>query len=84
MTDDATSSIWQLLCDPLHRPPLLEDQRAGVCVIGAGLAGLRAAYASALRKLARINKDDPDPHPLEVFLFHSHPPIRQRLALADE
>jgi STE24 endopeptidase len=46
--------------------------------------GLRAAYQSAFRKLARLNKDDPDPHPLEVFLFHSHPPISERLAIADE
>ncbi len=46
--------------------------------------GLRDAYRSAFHKLARLNKDDPDPHPVEVFLFHSHPPIRERLALADE
>jgi STE24 endopeptidase len=41
------------------------------------------AYVSAFRKLARLNKDDPDPHWLEVALFHSHPPIAQRLALAE-
>lgn len=41
------------------------------------------AYRSAFRKLARLNKADPDPHPLEVFLFHSHPTISQRLAMAD-
>ena len=46
--------------------------------------GLRQAYVSAFRKLARLNKDDPDPHPLEVFLFHSHPPISERLKMADE
>jgi len=46
--------------------------------------GLRAAYISAFRKLAQLNKDDPDPPWLEVFLFHSHPPIAQRLALAEE
>jgi len=46
--------------------------------------GLRTAYQSAFRKLARLNKDDPDPHPIEVFLFHSHPPIRERLSFADE
>jgi STE24 endopeptidase len=46
--------------------------------------GLRAAYVSAFRKLARLNKDDPDPHPVEVFLFHSHPPISQRLAMAGD
>ncbi len=46
--------------------------------------GLREAYVSAFRKLARLNKDDPDPHPLEVFWFHSHPPISERLAMADK
>ena len=46
--------------------------------------GLRQAYVSAFRKLARLNKDDPDPHPLEVFLFHSHPPISERLKMADD
>ncbi len=44
--------------------------------------GLREAYISAFRKLARLNKDDPDPHPVEVFLLHSHPPISERLAMA--
>jgi STE24 endopeptidase len=45
--------------------------------------GLRSAYVSAFRKLARLNKDDPAPNPLAVFLFHSHPPISERLALAE-
>jgi STE24 endopeptidase len=43
--------------------------------------GRPEAYLSAFRKLARLNKDDPDPHWLEVSLFHSHPPIGQRLAI---
>jgi STE24 endopeptidase len=46
--------------------------------------GRRAAYLSAFRKLAQLNKDDPCPHPLEVFLFHSHPPIAERLAAAEQ
>lgn len=45
--------------------------------------GLHDAYRSAFRKLARLNKDDLDPPRLEVLLFHSHPPISERLALAD-
>jgi STE24 endopeptidase len=45
--------------------------------------GLTAAYRSAFVKLARLNKSDPCPDPLEVFLFHSHPPIAERLAMAD-
>ncbi len=46
--------------------------------------GMVEAYTSAFRKLARLNKDDPDPHWLDVLLFHSHPPIAQRLAMAKE
>ncbi|HUT89834.1 MAG TPA: M48 family metallopeptidase [Thermoguttaceae bacterium] len=46
--------------------------------------GAKAAYRSAFRKLARVNKADPDPHWLDVLLFHGHPPIVQRLALAEE
>ncbi len=45
--------------------------------------GLPAAYVSAFRKLSRLNKDDPDPPRLEVILFHSHPPIAERIAMAD-
>jgi STE24 endopeptidase len=45
--------------------------------------GDRQAYRSAFIKLARLNKSDPDPHPLIAWLFYDHPPIRQRLALAD-
>jgi STE24 endopeptidase len=45
--------------------------------------GAKASYTAAFRKLARINKADPDPHWLEVLLFHGHPSIGQRLALAD-
>lgn len=35
-------------------------------------------------KLAQLNKADPDPAPWVVWLFHDHPPIRERLALAPE
>ncbi len=42
------------------------------------------AYRSAFIKLARINKADADPHPLVVWLFDDHPPIRERLAMAGE
>lgn len=45
--------------------------------------GLRDAYRSAFLKLARLNKADPQPPRLEVVLLHSHPPIAERLALAD-
>jgi STE24 endopeptidase len=42
------------------------------------------SYRTAFLKLARLNKADTAPNPVEVFLLHSHPPIAQRLAMADE
>jgi STE24 endopeptidase len=45
--------------------------------------GLREAYRSAFAKLARINKSDPDPHPVVVWLFYDHPPIRERIAMSE-
>ena len=42
-----------------------------------------AAFRSAFLKLARMNKADLDPHPLEVWLLHSHPPIGERLKLIE-
>ena len=45
--------------------------------------GLRDAYRTAFQKLARLNKADPEPNPVEVFLLHCHPPIAERLAMAD-
>jgi len=45
--------------------------------------GNKGAFVSAFRRLSRLNKDDPDPHWLETFLFHSHPPIGQRTAMAE-
>jgi STE24 endopeptidase len=45
--------------------------------------GLADAYRSAFIKLARLNKADPDPHPLIAWLLYDHPPIRQRLSLAE-
>jgi STE24 endopeptidase len=41
------------------------------------------SYRTAFLKLARLNKADTAPNPLEVFLLHSHPPIAERLAMAD-
>jgi STE24 endopeptidase len=43
----------------------------------------RSAYRSAFWKLACLNKADTEPHPLEVIMLHSHPPISERLAMAE-
>ena len=41
------------------------------------------AYRSAFLKLAKLNKADMEPNPIEVVLLHSHPPIAKRLAMAE-
>jgi STE24 endopeptidase len=46
--------------------------------------GLHRPYLSAFTKLSRLNKADPQPPWLEVFLFHDHPPIAERLSLAEQ
>jgi STE24 endopeptidase len=43
----------------------------------------KSAYRSAFWKLARLNKADTAPHRLEVIILHSHPPISERLAMAE-
>lgn len=43
-----------------------------------------AAYRSAFVKLARMNKVDADPHSLAVWLFHDHPPIRERIGIVTQ
>lgn len=42
-----------------------------------------AAYRGAFQLLAAMNLADPDPPRWEEILFHDHPPIRQRIAMAD-
>lgn len=46
-------SPW-LTAAGLDRPPLLEDARADVCVVGAGIAGMSVAYELALTRRSVI------------------------------
>jgi STE24 endopeptidase len=45
--------------------------------------GNPSAYRSAFIKLAHINKSNPDPNPIIAWFFFDHPPIRERLAMAE-
>jgi STE24 endopeptidase len=76
-------SLFALLLEPLQNAVSRRYERQ--CDRYAlRRTGRKDAYLSAFRKLAKLNKDDPNPHWLEVLLLHSHPPIAQRLALAEE
>lgn len=76
-----TMTVFMLLLAPLQNAISrhYERQCDRYALVRTGNA---AAYRSAFTKLAQFNKADPDPNPIEVFLLHSHPPIKERLALA--
>jgi STE24 endopeptidase len=40
------------------------------------------AFANAMTRLANQNLAEADPEPWVVFLLYSHPPIRDRVAMA--
>lgn len=46
-TNGRTQSVWMASAEVPHYEPLQQDAQADVCVIGAGLAGLSAAYLLA-------------------------------------
>ena len=39
----------------------------------------KEAFISGLKKLSKQNLSDPNPHPLAVFFYYSHPPMKERL-----
>lgn len=43
-----------------------------------------AAYAAAMEKLAETNLADPNPPRAITFLLHSHPPLAERIAAAED
>jgi len=46
------------------------------------ITGRVEAFISAMQKLAAQNLAEADPSPLVVLLFHSHPPVKKRVAAA--
>ncbi len=74
-------SLFSLLLSPLRHAISRRFERS--CdEYALRRTGNPVAYRGAFTKLARLNKADPDPHPLEVWLLHDHPPVAARLALA--
>ena len=67
-----TDSLWMATVPPRVLPPLAEDLRADVCVVGAGIAGLTTAYLlaregtsgrRARRRPGRRRRDRPHDRP---------------------
>ncbi len=51
-------SVWLATAEWLEAAPLLEDEDADVCVIGAGIAGITTAYLLALEGKSVVVIDD--------------------------
>lgn len=45
--------------------------------------GLKESFISAMEKLSIQNLADRNPHPIIKFLFFSHPPIGERIKMAE-
>lgn len=56
--EGARPSIWELTADVPASDPLSGNQMADVCIIGAGMAGLSAAYELALAGRSVVVLDD--------------------------
>lgn len=54
----ATESLWMDTVDATSYPPLTADARAHVCIVGAGIAGMTAAYLLTREGKAVVVIDD--------------------------
>ncbi len=75
-------SVFALLLEPLMNGISRHHERQSDRY-ALERTGQREAYLSAFSKLAQQNKDDPCPHWFEVLWLHAHPPIGERLAIAN-
>lgn len=60
MKDDSkgTVSLWMATGDEFKTSPLMDDARADVCVVGAGIAGMSVAYLLAREGVSVVVLDD--------------------------
>src|SRR5919109_359932 len=54
----ASTSVWMATATVPLQPPLQEDARADVCVVGAGIAGMTTAYLLARQGKSVVVLDD--------------------------
>jgi STE24 endopeptidase len=74
--------LFALVVRPLRNAWSRSWERQADCYALAR-TGDPAAFRALLCKVMLLNKSDPDPHPLDVWFFHDHPPLRERIALAN-
>ena len=74
---------WSHLIDPLFQA-LSRKHEFEADAFARESVGSAGPLASALRKLSKEHLAHLTPHPLYVWLHHSHPPVGQRLAALAE
>jgi STE24 endopeptidase len=76
-----TSGAVMTLARPLlNAASRRKERRADLYALA--LTSRPEAFISAMRRLAAQNLADTNPSPVHVLLFHTHPPIEQRIAAA--
>ena len=70
--------VMTLIQIPMSAFSRMQERRADAYPASAGLGD---ALISALKKLARLNFANLNPHPLSVKLSYDHPPIAERIRL---
>lgn len=75
-------SLYSLVTTPLGNAVSRAHERAADSY-ALKIAGNKQAFINAMRKLARVNLADPEPHPFVEFFFHSHPSIEKRIQAAE-
>jgi STE24 endopeptidase len=66
----------------MHALSRLHERRADAFALR--LTGRPAAFVSAMRRLGAQNLAEPHPSRTALWLFHSHPPIAERIATAEK
>jgi STE24 endopeptidase len=76
----AAGAVSLVLMPVMHAVSRAHERQADAFALR--LTGNPSAFVSAMRRLAAQNLADEDPSVLVQYLFHSHPPIRERIAAA--
>ncbi|MCF7886207.1 MAG: M48 family metallopeptidase [Candidatus Marinimicrobia bacterium] len=72
-------SLYSFITSPISNAYSRKNEREADD-FAVELTGNKQAFISGLEKLSKQNLSDPDPHPVAVFFYYSHPPIKKRLA----
>lgn len=75
--------LFSLLVMPIQNwfSRVLEKQADAEALL---LTGKPAVFISVMEKLASMNLSEIDPHPVKKFFLYNHPPISERIKMAEE